>query len=225
MPINLHHKRLMKNLIGFTLIEILVALFIFSILSLMLASGLRTVIQAYQRSEMKAAQMRELRLALLIFSRDVTQAVARPILGASGKEEAAWSGDARSVSLTHTGVVSTYEGRTTLARSKYFFTEEGFWRQTYPVLDQAPQTMGRNRLLLASVIKGQFEYLDQEGQFRSIWWGASNDALPKGIKVTLSLKNGLSLSQFYVIPASTSLAGNEPGSADEKLSPTDTSSS
>src|SRR5947209_8116839 len=81
-----------KNQQGFTLLELLIALFIFTIISMMLASALHTVIKAQSGSDKNALLLRELQVALLMMSRDVEQTVNRPVLDTTGKEERAFIG-------------------------------------------------------------------------------------------------------------------------------------
>src|SRR5437762_2019018 len=88
---------------GFTLLEILIALFIFTILSFLLTAALRTVINAQSGTEDKALRLRELQMILLTMSRDIEQTVNRPITNAVGKEEAAFVGTENGFVFTHTG--------------------------------------------------------------------------------------------------------------------------
>ena len=110
-----------KSIRGFTLLEILIALFIFSIISLMLVVALRTVINAQSGTEGKAEHLRTLQMALLIMSRDIEQAVDRPIVNANGKEEAAFIGKPTSFQFTHGGFANPYGSlaHSTLQRTGY----------------------------------------------------------------------------------------------------------
>lgn len=216
------NKLLIHRERGFTLLEILIALFIFSIVSLMLAGGLRTVIDAQSRTEAKAERLRSLQMVLLILSRDLEQAVNRPITNAVGKEEAAFIGGPQSVVFTHTGQANPTGmlARSSLQRSEYRFSEQVLWRRTWPALDQASQTTAHNRQMLA-VSSGSFKYLDKEGRYHDEWSASGNDEapLPRAVKVTLTLPQWGSISQLYVLPvelAKSAPATEQTKSGDEK---------
>ncbi|VVC75074.1 Type II secretion system protein J [Aquicella siphonis] len=191
---------------GFTLLEILIALFIFTILSVILVAALRSVINSQSRTEAKAERLRNLQVALLIFSRDVAQSVDRPILNASGKEEGAFVGNPRGFSFTHAGFANPtgVPARSALQRTGYVFRDEGLFRLTWPVLDQAPETRTGVRRLLSGVQGARFQYLDAEGKFQDNWPLDGGDALqplPRGVRIYLNLADWGEMTQFYMIPA------------------------
>lgn len=190
----------MRTKRGFTLVEILVALFIFTILSMMLVGALRRVIDIQSRTETSAQQLSQLQMALLILSRDVEQAVDRPITNAQGHQEDAFVGMSHGFTLTHMG-----GAHTVLQRSGYVWHSNGFWRKTWPLLDQAPGTMPHERLLIPEVTEVRCEYLDKLGHFQHDWPSRTEQAaaLPRAVKITFILAHWGSITQVYVIPAGT----------------------
>lgn len=212
-----HHcrtKKIKQAMIGFTLLEILIALFIFTILSTMLMSALHTVINAQSVAEKNAERLRSLQMALLIMSRDIEQTVNRPIMNASGKEEVAFIGTAKSFTFTHTGIANVFGllTRSALQRTGYAWDNHALVRLAWPVLDQSPQTKSEMRVLLSNVIEAHFRYVDKEGQFHNEWPTdeAENQALPRAISVNLTLSKWGTLSQLYVIPAQPISASSPP---------------
>src|SRR5580658_4658271 len=115
-----------RSAFGFTLLEILIALFIFSILSLMMVGGLRSVINAQSGGEDKAERLRNLQMVILIMSRDIEQAINRPELNAAGQEEAAFLGTPQMMTFTHVGFANPTGAvaRSTLQRTGYSFNED-----------------------------------------------------------------------------------------------------
>lgn len=198
----MYRNRIDQN--GFTLLEILVALFVFSILSLMLAGALRTVIDAQSGTESKAERLRELQLTFLVMSRDIEQTINRPVRAASGREDAAFIGSSHSFTLTHTGLANPTGSmtRSALQRTHYFWSDRALWRGAWAVLDQAPQSQEKKRLLLSDVTTASFQYLDNDNQFQANWPSKAGDrqALPRAVKVTLTIENWGTISQIYVIP-------------------------
>lgn len=204
---------------GFTLLEILVALFIFTILSMMLSGALSRVISAHERTEYKAKQLRDLQMALLVFSRDIEQAVNRPGTDASGKEIPALTGGSRDIQFTHTGraSLSTRVPQSTLVRVQYSFSEQKWWRKVWQVLDQAPQTRATERPFLSEVVEGRFEYLDKQGHFHNEWRGSEDlqEPLPRAIRLTIKLARSGQLSQLYLISADESEQSKQQPHPDE----------
>lgn len=184
---------------GFTLIEILIALFIFTILSVLLMSGLHSVINVQSGSENKAERLRQLQMSLLQISRDLEQAVNRPIINEAGKEDAAFIGMPTNFVLTHLGAVT----KSALQRTGYTWKDNILSRITWPVLDQAPKTKQYVKSLLKNISNVRFEYLDNQNRFHEKWpiTGEANQALPNGVKISLTIENWGSLTQFYLIPA------------------------
>lgn len=190
---------------GFTLLEILIALFIFTIVSLILVSALHNVIGLQSGAEKNAERLRTLQMTLLMMSRDIEQAVDRPILNTAGKEEVAFIGTPRNFAFTHTGLANPTGMllRSTLQRTGYEWNHQSLSRMTWPVLDQAPQTRSQSRVLLTNVNEARFSYLDQEGRFHDYWPLAeqSNQTLPKAVRIYLTISPWGKLSQLYVISA------------------------
>lgn len=190
---------------GFTLLEILIALFIFTILSVLLVAALRNVINSQSRTETRAERLRNLQVALLVFSRDVEQAIDRPVVNASGKEEASFVGTPRGFSFTHAGFANP-TGRalhSSLQRTGYVFQDQSLFRLTWPVLDQAPETRASSKRMLSGVADARFQYLDSNGKFQDGWplEGEALQPLPRGVRIYLDLSGWGKLTQFYLISA------------------------
>jgi general secretion pathway protein J len=197
---------------GFTLLEILIALFIFAMLALLLSSALHNVIGIQSRTEQNADRLHETQIALLIMSRDITQAVNRSVVTASGKEEAAFVGKPNGFTFTHAGVANP-EGkflRSGLQRTRYFIDGKTLWRNTWAVLDQAPQSAPLRRALLSNLDGASFEYLDSKNVFHHEWpvQEGAPEPLPRAVRIYLDISKWGRLSQLYVIPAEPPNAAN-----------------
>jgi len=181
---------------GFTLLEVLIALFIFTLVSMMLTSALHTVITAQSVTESKAEQFRQLQMALLLLSRDVEQAVNRPVRNTQGKDEPAFIGSARRIVFTHQGAAN-------LMRTGYACQQMNLYRETWPSVDAAADTLLHRRLLLNQVAECWFDYLDQEGRWQKEWPidSQTQHALPRAVRISLTLPMG-KMSQLYVLPVS-----------------------
>lgn len=191
--------------LGFTLLEILIALFVFTILSVLLTQALRTVIEAQSATEEKANRLRTMQFALFLLQRDISQAFDRPIINAKGKEEQSFIGDARGFDFSHLGRADALGAfaQSAIERTAYVFDHETLSRQTYSVLDQAPSSQAHTRILLKNINKMRFQYLDQAGHFQKKWPPDQNqgDALPRAIQLDFDLMNWGELQQLFLIQA------------------------
>jgi general secretion pathway protein J len=194
-----------KNIHGFTLLEILIALFIFTMLSMMLMGALHSVITADSGTEKNAQRLRIAQIALLTMSRDIEQTVDRPVLNTTGTEEAALIGSSRGFTLTHTGFANPMGTllQSTLQRTRYYWDQGALWRMTWTALDQAPSSRPHAKRLLTEITAAQFEYLDKEGRFYNDWPpdDQKKQSLPRAIRVLLTISQWGKLSQLYVISA------------------------
>lgn len=193
---------------GFTLLEILIALFIFTILSLILAGALHNIIDISAGTARNAERLRQTQIAMLMLSRDIEQAVNRPVLDTTGKEEAAFVGTPTSIVLTRTGFANPtgLALQSALQRTGYYWDNASLWRNTWTVLDRAGTSEAHARRLLDDVNALRFQYLDKDGHFHHQWpvEGQTKEPLPRAVRVNLTIKHWGKLSQLYVIPTQTS---------------------
>lgn len=201
---------------GFTLLEILIALFIFSIVSMVMVNALHTVFNSQAITARHAATLTKLQIALLLMSRDFAQTVNRPVTNAKEIVEAAFIGTPDSVTLTHGGMANPLGTlqRSTLQRTQYSLHNAHLIRSIWPVLDQTAKTLPSHRILLHSINALYFQYMDNQGRFQDKWppAGQKQATLPRAVRVLIVLQHGGTLSQLYLIPAQI------PGQLPEKTS-------
>lgn len=196
-----------KHHAGFTLLEILIAMFIFTILSIMMAGALHSVINLQGGAERSAARLRSLQMVLVRLSRDLEQTVNRPVKTANDQDASAFYGTARGFAFTHAGIAGQAH-RSTLERAQYIFGKNGLYRMAWEVLDQAEKSpKPSQRLLLEEVTDGYFEYMDAKHLFHKDWpvSGSANQPLPRAVRVTFTILHFGTIRQTYVIPADTAV--------------------
>src|SRR5882724_2931530 len=154
-----------KNKCGFTLLEILIALFIFSIVSMIMVGALHTVFNSQSTTAKHAAALTKLQIVFLLMSHDLEQTINRPVTNAKGIEEGPFIGSHDTVTFTHAGFANPLGSllHSTLQRTEYSFNNEYLIRSIWPVLDQTQKTLPSHRTLLHSVTELRFEYLDSKG--------------------------------------------------------------
>jgi general secretion pathway protein J len=193
-----------NNQNGFTLLELLIALFVFTILSMIMVAGLHSVTTSQATTEKRAERLAELQVALTLISRDFEQIVNRPISVPNGSENA-FIGYPQSVFFTHGGVANPLGQlhRSTLQRTNYIIEDNKLIRITWPVLDYAGKIQPDQRVLITGVKSLRFQYLDEKNKFTDRWPPPDQTqvALPKAIRITIELQDSGKLSQLYVMPA------------------------
>jgi general secretion pathway protein J len=197
-----------KKPTGFTLLEILLALFIFTIISMIIVSALHTIFSSQTATEKSAAKFTQLQVAMTLLSRDFEQVINRPITNPTGIIEGAFVGTHNSVTFTHAGLTNPLGQmqRSTLQRTHYEIINEMLLRVTWPQLDQTTHTLADKRILLKHVSELEFQYLDQRGHFQTRWPPpdqTDKGALPQAVRVSVTVQDLGKISQLYIIPGHT----------------------
>ena len=179
---------------GFTLIEILVALFISTILLMILSSALHQVISTQSHLDKQERTFKQLQLALMILSHRIEFAVDMIPSHSDAEKNRAFTGSAQAFSFM------TFDHHT-LMRERFYVDKHTLWVVSF----QDTQTFDDKihpRLLLNQVDAAHFEYLGESKQFYDHWPvnQEPNQDLPKAVRITLSLHGLGNLSQIYVIP-------------------------
>jgi len=180
---------------GFTLLELLVALAIFSLLAVMAYGGLRTVLDQRAFTEVAAEQLRGLQQTYLVLQRDIEQVVRRPVRDEFGDTAPALLGDSR-LQLTRGGWSNpTGQPRSTLQRVGYALEEQQWVRYAWQVLDRAQDSAPLRHPLTGHIEQLQLRYLGADNKWKTQWPPplepgqdpAQSDParLPRAIEVTL----------------------------------------
>ncbi len=137
---------------GFTLVEMLVALAIFSLLSAGATSAMLTAVKSKEVLEEKVISIQDLQMARALMRADIDNMVLRPSRDAFGNpEQYLMSGGTDTLlSFTRGGRENPggLEKRGGLQKVAYVFEEGNLIRRSYAVDNPAPQTPVRERILL-----------------------------------------------------------------------------
>ena len=147
--------RAVRGSAGFTLVEVLIALAITAFISAIAYSSLSSALAAVESIRVTAQRTYEVDRAWMIISRDLGQFVARPVRDEFGEVEPAMMGGAAArfpLSFTRTGWHNPVGNqRSNLQRVNYRLEDGALWRDSYPVLDRAPDSAPRQVRLLEDV--------------------------------------------------------------------------
>jgi general secretion pathway protein J len=167
---------------GFTLLELLVALAIFSLLSVMSYSGLRSVMEQRALTGQEAERLGRLQKIYLLMQRDIEQVVARPVRDEYGTELPPLAG-AEVLQLTRGGWRNPLgHARSTLQRVGYAYEDEQLVRYTWLVLDRAQDSQPLKQPLTDEITGMSVRYL-HNNEWKTSWSGTADAALP-GVAAT-----------------------------------------
>ncbi|HSN00996.1 MAG TPA: type II secretion system minor pseudopilin GspJ [Rudaea sp.] len=156
---------------GFSLIELLVALAVFSIMAALAYGGLNSI--AHTRGDLarKEADFGDLMRAVGSLDRDLNGAVARPVRGAAGQVLPALFGASDHIELTRLGFANPQaEPRSNLQRVFYELDGSKFERGRYAVLDRAANSTPQVDDLRVRAEDFHLRYLDRaSGQWLDAW--------------------------------------------------------
>lgn len=140
---------------GFTLIEVLIALSITAFVAAVAYTSLSSAIAGVEVVRESAARSGDMNRAWMIISRDLRQFVDRPVRDEFGETEPALVGGPAArylLSFTRSGWHNPNGlPRSHLQRVSYLVEEEALWRESWPVLDRAPDTPVQRVKLLEGV--------------------------------------------------------------------------
>jgi|GEM_PF-3431404 len=136
---------------GFTLIELIVAMAIFAILALSGWYVFDNLIKIRERTALKATQLTEIQLAYEQLSRDLIQAIPRPVEVDGGVEDALVINN-NELHLTKTGVIDPLHlGVSPLERVVYTVEQGRLIRRAYAPVDQTGHLAPIETILLKDV--------------------------------------------------------------------------
>lgn len=159
---------------GFTLLEVLVAVFITSMISLGVWQVMNTLMASRDGIERVSGAFRNVQQTLSLFERDLLQAVKRPVKDAYGEPVPALTSRINNgdIVLTRQGWRNPLgERRSELQRVawEYDDLEEQLVRRYWPVLDRAQNTESREQRLLKNVSSLEVRFLQGTEQWRKKW--------------------------------------------------------
>lgn len=199
---------------GFTLLEVMIAIAIFSVIALGCWQVLDRVTTTKSHLEKQSAQLRELQRGLWLLARDIHSIVNRPIRNSIGEQEAAVTTlvTGYTLLLTRNGWPNPLgEKRSTLQRVGYQteLDKNGnntLFRYYWPVLDQAPDTEPQQQVILENVDYFEVQFIDSQGNVSFHWPEKSNNEnktsdhiIPAGIRIRLNVSHYGEIERTFAI--------------------------
>lgn len=185
---------------GFTLMELLVSIAIFTIVGALALSGYTQLQRQSEYFEQRMERVREVQRAVQTLAQDLAQVEPRPVREPLGDTRlpALVAGESVEyiVQFTRSGWSNTAGlPRPTLQRVGYRLDQDGLWRDHWVVLDRTLTLEPTRRLLLGKVLSVSFRFLDANREWVDRWPAGDaatpgNDRIrPAAIEVTLNLED------------------------------------
>ena len=185
---------------GFTLLELLVAITLFAMISTASLKLFKSVSQSQKMAETVLNELDELQRAEIILESDLFQMVSRPIRDDQGRTLPALKLPGIGgtiIEFTRSGWQNPLRTtRSTLQRIAYAMEGTALIRYYWPMLDRAPDTRRIRQTVLTGVNNIKFRLLDHNGDWVKSWsssqslsLGLSTDSqkqLPQAIEITLT---------------------------------------
>ena len=188
---------------GFTLIEVLVVMVIFSVLMVLGYMGFERMVDVDARSRQQVAEQNQLHYSWSVLINDFLQLRARPVRDQLGDPQAAYQVevDDYAVRFTRGGLPLGVDSSGGLQRVAYRVNEKGeLERWVWPVLDQLVDNQPIAQPLMGGVSSIRFEQLDLENNYQLLWpplnTNLSLQALPRMVRITLTLADGSELMRL-----------------------------
>jgi general secretion pathway protein J len=192
---------------GFTLVEMLVALTIFALMSVLAYRGLATVMQTREHLTEDNRRWRDIALTLAQLELDMGLAVDRPVRGNGDLPLPALVGNPQTVnaddaqlSFSRMGMAWQTSVLADVQRHGYRLNNGTLEQLVWPVLDRAPLSEPVVNVLLERVNRFELRYLDGSGNWQPRWPLSGMTALPAALEVVLELDGGTTVTRVFALP-------------------------
>lgn len=194
---------------GFTLLEVLIAMALFSLLGLACYQLLERVLHSERRIEQHEQQLRSLQRALGIFERDLAQAIVHPLDDDLSRRQAL-IGRADNLRLVRGGWSNPLDQARSDVLQVSHRWENGQWLRDYhSPTGQAPGPGEvRQQRLLDGVQLKHLRYIDASGAAHSAWPALGLPlSLPQAIEIELDAPGYPDMRRVILLPGFQGNAG------------------
>jgi general secretion pathway protein J len=188
---------------GFTLLELLVAIAILALLSVLGYRALAALTDSEVRLTEEATRWRTLDRLFTRLESDMRQAQPRAVR-ASGAIEPAWLGTTDAdgnadLRFSRAGAEFALEAGSAGQRLGYRF-RDGTVEVVYsPYLDIGPATPSTSYVLADSVLHFHVWYLDPAGDWRDRWPAPNDPPVPRAVRVELEVAGGETIERWLTL--------------------------
>ncbi|ABR83078.1 TPA: type II secretion system protein GspJ [Pseudomonas aeruginosa] len=187
---------------GFTLLEVLIAMALFSLLGLACYQLLERVLHSERRIDQHDRQLRQLQRALGIFERDLSQAIGQPLSDDPSRRQAL-IGRADGLRLVRGGWSNPLAQRRSEVLEVSYRWQDDAWIREYRSPPERDQDVpaGHSQRLLEGVALRRLGYVDAHGRTHPAWpaHGAPL-SLPQAIDIEFDAPGYPGLRRVVLLP-------------------------
>lgn len=177
---------------GFTLLEILVSLFILTIIGVLITTAMAVMVRAQDKIEIKNHTLIDTQFAISMLERDLHQIINRSILQENKTLPAILVTDS-SIEFTRGGFVNPFANyqRSELQRIRYQLIANNLIRFTWPVLDRLMSTPVNSEIILTNVrfFRVRILPLPQNNPLTNLAFKPTNFNMNIGVAIELEVQN------------------------------------
>jgi general secretion pathway protein J len=174
---------------GFTLIEVLVAVLIFALLTAAAYAAVDTLLRSRQALHARAQSLQQLQTAMSRIERDLRQAMAVPVRDEYGEAQSLLRGNSSAIEFTRAGFSNPLgQTRARIEHVQWALQDQTLNRASFAVLDRAINSKPQIVPMLNRITGVSFRYFDGV-QWRNQW--PRPDAppeLPKVLPIAVALE-------------------------------------
>lgn len=187
---------------GFTLVEMMVALFIFSLLSVAGVALLRGAVNSNEVTDAKLSDMAHMQRLVSLMEADLSQALPRPYRDQQGDRVAAFISETGSsgrgfLSFTRGGQSNiNNKPRSNMQRVSYQLNDGRLERLQYETTDGG--AISEPAMLLEGINNLELRFRDKRGQWLSKWQTERLNDLPRAIELQFE-QNGRKYRHVFLV--------------------------
>lgn len=190
--------------LGFTLLEMLVAVAIFALASALAYGGLDALLRARRQLDDTQDRLGRVQFALGLLERDVRGLVPRSVRDGYGAPRAALEGARDRLELTRGGYSNAFAmPRAELERVAWRVVDGSLQRERWAVLDRTPGSRPHEDALVDRVDAADFRYLDLQGRELPQWPPpqGSTSLAPRAVIVSLTFADLGEIRRVFELPS------------------------
>ncbi|GGB12124.1 type II secretion system minor pseudopilin GspJ [Agarivorans gilvus] len=191
---------------GFTLLEMLVAIVIFALLTMAAYQVLQGVMRSDEVSQQHGEKLRQLQRAMFIMQRDFSQMAARSVRDETGEQRPLLRAEKYYLESDDMGLEMLVSGwrnpqavlrRSQLQRVAYLVKDEQLIKRFYRYPDAVVGYQPRDMVLLDGVEELSFRFHGTRGWSDQV---SDTNQLPRGVEVTLLQRDFGKLRRVFLTP-------------------------
>jgi len=189
---------------GFTLVEMLIALFVFALISIGTMSALMNTIRGKAQMAERLDSLQEIETARSLLKADMASLVLRPTRDAYGgqNKNLLEGGIDTLLTFTRTGRINPggLETRGDLQRVSYVFEQGQLIRRSLARVNPAPLTPELDRVFLEGLRSAELLFVKDDYKERQIFISPTSPSDEfSGIELNLEFEDGQRLTQYFEI--------------------------